>query len=176
MYKQRPLFEKCSSNTEHGGASREGKRKVARPLATKKAMHLVLCSSRAREGWSFLRSKNYAAIELILKDLARRYGIRVMGFENVGNHLHLLVQGKSRPLLKAFLRDLPAKIAKAVTGAKKGNQVGRFFDQIIFTRVVEWGRDLARLRNYFVKNRLEANGVNAKIIESWRSFLATAPK
>lgn len=98
-----------------------------------------------------------------------------MGFENVGNHLHLVVQGKSRPLLQSFLRTLPAKIAFGVTGAKKGNPVGRFFDDLLFTRVVEWGRDFARLRHYFFKNKMEAAGIDEHFVEKWQSFSKTVP-
>lgn len=175
MKRQLSLFEKTSGRTDHGGDSRRGKRKVARPLATKKPMHLVLRSSRAVGEWSFLRRKNRAAIKALLEGLARRYGVKVMAFENVGNHLHLLVRGKSRPLLRSFLRTLPAKIAFAVTSAKKGNPVGRFFEQIVFTRVVEWGRDISRLKRYFFKNQLEAAGISREFVENWRSFAATVP-
>lgn len=175
MKKQLSLFGKTSGKTDHGGASRVGRRKVARPLATKKPMHLVLRSSRAAGEWSFLRRKNRVVIKALLERLALRYGVKVMGFENVGNHLHLIVQGKSRPLLQSFLRTLPAKIAFAVTGAKKGNPVGRFFEQIVFTRVVEWGRDFARLRHYFFKNKLEADGIDEKFVKCWRDFAKTVP-
>ena len=138
-------------------------------------MHLVLRSSRAVGEWSFLRGKNRGLVNALAESLARRYGVKILGFENVGNHLHLIVQGKSRPLLQAFLRTLPAKIAFAVTGARKGNPVGRFFDQIVFTRVVEWGRDIARLKHYLFKNKMESEGLDERFVERWREFAKTVP-
>ena len=173
--KQLGLFANDCKRTEHGGVVRKGKRKVARPIATRKPMHLVLRSTRATGAWSFHRKKNSAAIEQVLSSLAKRYGIRVIGFENVGNHLHLLIQGKSRVLLQSFLRTLPAKLALAITQAKKGKPQGRFFDEIVFTRVVEWGRDILRAKDYLFKNRLEAAGVSQEIIASWRAFEKLRP-
>lgn len=170
MKKQLNLFGEPLGKTEHGGQVREGKRKIARPIVTKKPMHLVLRSTRASGEWGFFRKKNREAIEAILKAVSERYGIRIIGFENVGNHLHLLIQGKSRPLLQAFLRTLPAKIAFAITGAKKGNPQRRFFDSIVFTRVVHWGRDILRTKNYLFKNQLEAAGVGAELIASYREI------
>jgi REP element-mobilizing transposase RayT len=168
--KQLGLFAGEENRSEHGGGVRRGKRKVARPIATRKPMHVVLRSSRAVGEWSFLRKKNRVAIEALLEQISRRYGIRVIKFQNVGNHLHLLIQGKSRVLLQSFLRTLPAKIALAITQAKKGNPQGRFFDEIIFSRVVEWGREILRLKNYFFKNQLEAAGLPEALVTRWRSF------
>jgi REP element-mobilizing transposase RayT len=169
------LFSAVRNGASFGGALRAGQRKTARPLATKKPLHLVLRSSRAVGEWSFLRAKNRTQIDSILENSAKRYGIRVIGFENVGNHLHLLIQGKNRALLQAFLRTLPAKIALAITQAKRGNRVGRFFDQLVFTRVVEWGRDFLRTKRYFWKNKLEACGVPAESVDRWRVFAKALP-
>jgi REP element-mobilizing transposase RayT len=171
--KQLGLFAGEENRSEHGGGIRRGKRKIARPIATRKPMHVILRSSRAVGEWSFLRKENRTAIETLLEKISRRYGIRVIKFQNVGNHLHLLVQGKSRVLLQSFLRTLPAKIALAITQAKKGAPQGRFFDEIIFSRVVEWGRDILRLKNYFFKNQLEAAGLPEELVTRWRSFEST---
>jgi len=168
-------FFKKRVGTDHGGDAVRGSRKVARPLATKRPMHIVLRSSLAVKDKSFLRRKNRHLVEAILETLAARYGIRVMKFQNVGNHLHLLIQGKCRVLLQKFLRAFPSKVALAITGAKRGNPVGRFFDSIFFSRVVEWGRDIRRLKNYFFKNELEASGLPPEDIERWKEFAKTLP-
>jgi hypothetical protein len=163
--KQIPLIAQKSS-TAHGGEPRIGKRKVARPICTKRPLHLVLKSSRAKGPWSFYQHKD--AIKKLLKTSARQYGVRVLGYENVGNHLHLLIQGKNRPLLRAFLKVFPQRLMFQVTGARKGNPQGRFFDHILFSRVVEWGQALARMKNYLGKNRLESYGLPKDIVERWR--------
>jgi REP element-mobilizing transposase RayT len=173
--KQLGLFSGEKSGTEHGGGTGKGKRKGARPIATRKPMHLVLRAGRAVGDWSFLRKKNREQIEQILELISKRYGVRVIRFQNVGNHLHLLIQGKSRILLQSFLRTLPAKIALAVTQAKKGNPQGRFFDEILFSRVVDWGRDLDRIVRYFRKNEFEAAGIPKDALARWRELEKLIP-
>lgn len=172
---QLKLFSHEKSCTDHGGEARKGRRKGARPLTTKKPMHIVLRSKKAVDEKSFLRRGNQAQIEQMLDSLSVRYGIRVLKFQNVGNHLHLLIQGKSRALLQAFLRAFPAKVALAISGAKKGNPQGRFFEEIFFSRVVEWGRDIHRLKQYFFKNAMEADGWSKESIERWRNLAKTLP-
>jgi REP element-mobilizing transposase RayT len=173
--KQLGLFSREKSGTEHGGGCGKGKRKCARPIATRKPMHLVLRAGRAVGDWNFLRKKNRDQIEKILELTSKRYGVKVIRSQNVGNHLHLLIQGKSRVLLRSFLRTLPAKIALAVTQAKKGNPQGRFFDEILFSRVVEWGRDLDRIVRYFRKNEFEAAGVPKDALARWRELEKLIP-
>ena len=48
-----------------------------------------------------------------------------------------------------------------VTGARKSVELadGRFWDELAYTRVVEWGRDLARTTRYIVTNLFEAAGL-----------------
>ena len=157
---QLQLFSQADhrSRREHGGDVRKGKRKLARPLSPKQPLHLVLRSSKARGAWSFLRHKG--VLHLLVHDTAERYGIKVFRYENVGNHLHLVVQGRRRSRLRAFLRVFPQRVMFAVTGARKGNPQGRFFDRIAYSRVVTWGREFDNLMRYMGKNLLEALGLN----------------
>lgn len=141
---------------EHGGATRLGKRKIARPLATKKPLHLVMRSSKARGELSFLHRRNKADLYLLLLATAKRFGIKIYRYENVGNHLHLLIQGKQRAQIQAFLRVFPQRVMFHVTKARKGNPKGKFFDNIAYTRVVEWGKEFKILQSYLIKNALEA--------------------
>jgi hypothetical protein len=150
--------ENARGRREHGGDVRRGKRKIARPLSTRQPLHLVLRSSQATGSRSFLKHKG--VIHLLLKDTAERYGIKVFRYENVGNHLHVVIQGKRRAFLRAFLRVFPQRVMFAVTGARKGNPQGRFFDRIIYSRVVTWGREFETLMRYMGKNLLEALGLN----------------
>ncbi len=67
-------------------------------------------------------------------------------FVCVGNHFHFLIQTKSR-------RIFPARLARVMTGAKKGQPaLKRFWDDLAWSRIVEWGRDLAGIKRYFQKN------------------------
>jgi REP element-mobilizing transposase RayT len=141
---------------EHGGTTRLGKRKIARPLTTKKPLHVIFRATKARGLLSFMHRKNKADIHILLLDTAKRFGIRIDRYENVGNHIHLVMQGKKRAQIQAFLRVFPQRVMFHVTGACKGNPQGRFFDYIAYSRVVEWGREFKIVTTYLLKNALEA--------------------
>lgn len=147
---------------EHGGSLRAGRRKLARPIDTKRPLHLVLRSSRARGELSFLRKRNRSKVEALLRRYARRFHVKIYDLANAGNHLHVVLRAQSRQGFQNFLRTVSAMIARAVTGAKKGVKAGRFWDALAYTRVVEWGRSFVAMRAYLSRNRLEAIGFLAK--------------
>jgi REP element-mobilizing transposase RayT len=165
--RQLPLLPKLPKlQPEHGGSLRPGKRKTARAIDPKQLIHTVLRSTQARGQWSLLHSKNRAHVDEAARRIARKHGIRLHHYANVGNHLHLLVKTPTRTAFKSFLRELTGVIAIIVTGAKKGNALQKrgegmrgFWDFLPYTRIVSWGRDLANLKLYFVKNLFEAAGL-----------------
>ena len=112
--------------------------------------------------------KHCNTIELFTHALARRLGVKLYRYANVGNHLHLLVQVPSRAIWKRFLRELTGTIAIIVTGAKKGNALQKnetdrgFWDHLAFTRIVKFGRDFTGVALYLVKNLFESAGVPMK--------------
>lgn len=152
----------------HGGDLRQGKRKTARPFDRRQALHVILKSSRARGKWSMLHPTHARHVHGLTHELARKRGIRLFRFANVGNHVHLLIQAPSRRDFQAFLRELAGTIAIAVTGARKGaglqtNVNGRgFWDHLAFTRIVSWGRDFQGTGFYLVKNLFEAERIPMK--------------
>src|SRR5439155_26955647 len=77
------------ARTEHGGAVRRHRRKLERPVSTRRPMHVVLSSRHARGGWNLKRHDR--AVRDALRDMARRFGVRIYDFANVGSHLHLLL-------------------------------------------------------------------------------------
>jgi len=173
-----PGFEKKSGalkNGEHGGSLSMGKRKSFRPIDPKQALHVVLRSSKARGALSMLHPKHCNAIEGFLQKTAKRWGVRVYRYANVGNHIHLLIQVPTREAWKRFSRELSGGIAQIVTGAQKGSSLSRgsdpnipesakrgFWDHLLYTRIVSFGRDFRGLCRYIVKNLFEAEGVPVK--------------
>jgi REP element-mobilizing transposase RayT len=143
---------------EHGGEVRLGLRKLARPIATRRPMHLVLRSSRAQGRWSLRRPESARLVRQALQRFADRHGVRVYKYANAGNHLHLLVRARCRTALQNFLRAFAGITARLVTGARKGAPVGKFWDMIAYSRIVQWGREFATVRAYVVQNELEAAG------------------
>ncbi len=149
----------------HGGQESKGKRKGARPIATKRPMHVTLKSTRARGHWNMLR--HASGVENAIHETARRFQVRILRFQNVGNHLHLGLQASTRENFQNFLRVVTQKIMFLITKARKGSPQGRFWRHLAFSRVVEWGPDWRNVKNYFERNRLEAEGMPRDVVDFW---------
>jgi REP element-mobilizing transposase RayT len=106
--------------TRHGGDLNQGRRKTARPLDTRKPIHLVFRSERARGKWSLKQFKHSTQIEKLTRSLAKKHRIQLYQYANAGNHLHLFIRAKDRTEFKKFTRTLAGLIARIVTGAKNG--------------------------------------------------------
>ena len=163
-FKQFALFK--APDLFHGSNLVPGKRKIARPLDPKRTIHLILKSSQSRGERSLLQPRYAKRIQILIEQVAAHYGIKIYGYANVGNHLHLLVKTKTRLEFQNFLRVIAGKIAILVTQAKKGQKKGKFWDGLSFTRVVHWGNDFKRLTNYFIKNQIESFGYGPDFAKS----------
>jgi REP element-mobilizing transposase RayT len=139
---------------EHGGDVGRGRRKLERPVSTRRPMHVVLSSHRADGPWSLRRHDR--TVRQTLRDMARRFDVRVYDFANVGSHLHLLVRARRRDAFQNFLRSLAGILARRITGARRGRPTGPFFNSLAWTRVVQWGRDYVGVRHYVLRNQIEA--------------------
>lgn len=94
-----------------------------------------------------------------MEPIARKHEVRILDFVNVGNHLHLCVRFRKREGIQRFFKEFAGTVASAITGARKTKAQGRFWDHTLFTRIVNWGRDLQGLHRYFTKNFQEAQGL-----------------
>lgn len=143
-----------------GSLLKKSHAKTARPLSTKHAMHLVLRSSQARGEQSFRHYSNQKKIEKAFFARAKKYGIKVYQFANVGNHIHALIRVKNRHTWKPFIRALTAEITLIVTGANKLKALKeKFWDQRPFTRIVDWRRGYQVAKDYVILNQMEALGL-----------------
>ena len=157
----------------YGGDTRKGKRKVRRPFARNKPMHIVLKASPATGELSMLRPKRRQAIENLVYKIAAQHGIAVMNYQNVGNHLHMLLRSGSEKSFKRGMRTMAALIARLATGARKGkpfaarvgvgegiNKSSRFWDGTYYSRLTFGRKDLQKLSRYFEFNA--ADGIFGK--------------
>ena len=136
----------------HGDGSCIGRRKLSRPFKRNCAIHLVMKSTNAKGRMSLLTGSNKLAVARIVAAQAARFGVKIHSEQNVGNHLHALVSCGCRKRFQNFLRAVAGLIARAILK----NGVGRFWTQPIFTRLVTGRRDFFSMRNYIVKNQIEA--------------------
>jgi REP element-mobilizing transposase RayT len=150
--------EDFSRRKIHGHDLRKGRRKLFRPVDPRKPLHLVFRAERAKGSWSLRRFKHIEHIKKLTYFLAKKNQIKIIEYANGGNHLHLLVRAKDRNGFKRFTRTLSGLVARLVTGARKGNAVGKFWDALFFSRVVEWGRDYFATKDYVIQNEREASG------------------
>jgi len=152
-------FRDHAPRFEHGGGKRKGLRKLGRPFSPKKSMHLTLRSVRAVKSWSFLKSRHERKILKLIYGYGARFNVRIFRYANAGNHLHLLLKADDQMGFQNFLRAIGGMIPRIVTGAQKGNRVGKFWDGLAYSKLVHWGRHFRNTSQYVVKNTLEAFGI-----------------
>jgi REP element-mobilizing transposase RayT len=150
-------YWKTSGRKVHGGAYAKGKRKTKRPFDSKKPIHLVLRSSRAKGELSML--KKQIKIKQTIDLYAKKWSVSLYRYSNNGNHLHLLLRAKNKKDFQIFLRTVSGVIARFMLNAKKGHAQGSFWDTLAFTRIAEWGVAFKKASKYVVQNILEAAGV-----------------
>jgi hypothetical protein len=152
---QADLFQIKADKVAHGGSLAVGRRKGRRPFIPKRPVHLVMRSSRAKGAWSFLRGANSKKIHSIIHRQGKKHHVKIYEYVNVGNHLHMKVKGYSREDFQSFLISVTALIARAITGAKKGQRKGKFWDALAFTRILKTSFEEKYLAKYFRANELE---------------------
>ncbi len=147
-----------NQNKAYGGElmkTRKG-RHGPRPLDTRNSMHMVLRSSKAKGPRSFNKRENYKKINLILKKFTNKYGIQIISFASVGNHLHMHFKLSNRYTYKPFIRAITSAIAMAVTQKSRWNKVKeKFWDYRPFTRVIIGFKNFLTIQDYIKINQLE---------------------
>src|SRR5579859_1156943 len=154
-----------TGNSAYGGIlfrSRSGRARP-RPLSTSETMHLVLKSTKARGDWSFCKPGNRKKTRDLLSRFSRKYGIRVLSYASVGNHLHFHIKLSNRFLYTPFIRGFTAALAMAITGSSRWKPLkkeakDRFWDYRPFTRVVRSFRGFLNLKDYVKINQYEGCG------------------
>lgn len=134
----------------HGGVSLKKRRKIKRPLQAGRITHVVFKSSKAKGALSFYHHKRL--VRALLRERGRRFFVEILDFVNMGNHLHLKVRFKDEVRFKNFLRTFAALLARKITGAKKGIKFGRFWDGLVYTRVLMSKLEELGLKGYFEGN------------------------
>ncbi|MEQ1664934.1 MAG: hypothetical protein ABL927_06115, partial [Bdellovibrionales bacterium] len=87
------LLEDHSVKHFGGAYLKKSNPKKARPISTKRSMHLVLRSSRATGGRSLLR-KSRQVFEIVYAQ-AKLHGVKIYRYASAGKHLHLVIMPRS---------------------------------------------------------------------------------
>ena len=134
-----------------GGSLLKCNPKVARPLSVKNPIHLVLRADKS----GFRLPKNFARANECLEKTAKKHGVRIYDYANVGNHFHVVLRIMNRRQWVAFIRELTSRLA--------------FMAQIKwpkrpFTRIVTgWRGAYQALKRYIQLNQLEGDGLISRI-------------
>jgi len=134
--------------------------KSKRPMDSKKALHVVLKSSRAVGGRSFDHDKFKAKIWDIISKHAAQKGIKIYSYANGGNHLHLLLRAKNRKEYSGFIRTITGLIARLVGATQRGRPLRKkFWDARPFSRTVNFSKkEFSAAKTYLLRNTFEAIG------------------
>ena len=151
------LDEPQTLTYSHGGSSGLGCRKVRRPFASHSPLHIVFKSTKARGALSFKGFKNHTLVESTLKAQAKRHGVRLMSYVIMHNHVHIKAKASARRGMQNFLRRVGSIIAQKVTKARRGNPFGRFWDALVFSRLLVSKYEELILSRYFEANRIESS-------------------
>ena len=143
---QTTLFP-MKTKTDFGGIHSRGKRKSARPLCTKRTIHLVMKAS------SRVKFRKNRLVQSEIELAARKWGVRVYRLAIESDHLHLLIRIPTRMAYRFFIQRISGAIALKL-------QMRWLMRP--FTRIVGWGREFRRVRTYIEMNELEALGFIAR--------------
>lgn len=141
-----------------GSLLKNSNAKTKRPLDSKLPVHLVM-----RSNVSMMRMlKSFGLVNEAVRGIAKKYGVKIYEYANVGNHLHLLVRIKNLRLWASFIRELSGRVAQVAQGLKGPQKSGlakKFWSQRPFTRIIRgWKKPFQIAREYVNLNLLEAEG------------------
>ena len=138
-----------------GKQKAKGNPKGKRPLASKLPLHVVL---RAKQGGMRL-PRAFTKVDSIVFKTARKHGVAVYKYANVGNHLHIVMKVSRIQRWPAFIRELTGRIAKLVKTLQIAPKGENFWLYRPFTRIVSgWKKAFRDVKAYVVLNQLEAEG------------------
>jgi len=142
------------------GGKRKGagrKRKAPRPRVSHKARPsfekaaAVLVTLRVAQGvWNLRSRRCFGAIERCFVDGRERFGLRIIEFAVLGNHLHLVVEADSSRSLSRGMQGLCVRIARALNRVMERR--GTVFDDHYHARLLHSPTLLVRAIAYVLGN------------------------
>lgn len=118
---------------------------------------------------------NSSKVSARLKERAKRFHIQIHDWVNMGNHLHLKISCKDTYKMKMFLRTFSGLLARDLTGAnKRTGQFGKFWDGLVYTRVLHSTLEELGLRGYFEANHRQRElgyHERQRYLQDWNLYL-----
>jgi putative transposase len=121
----------------------------ARPrFETPAAVHVTL--RVAVRVWNLRSRRCFRIIETSLEEARGRFGLRVIEFSVLGNHLHLVVEADSSKALSRGMQGLNIRIAKALNGLMRTK--GTVFADHYHPRLLRTPTELVNAIAYVLAN------------------------
>jgi hypothetical protein len=96
--------------------------------------------------WNLRSRRSFTLIEACLAGALGRFGLRVIEFAVLGNHLHLIVEADSSAALSRGMQGLNIRMAKALN--RLMNSSGRVFADHYHSRLLETPTELVNAIAY----------------------------
>jgi len=146
-------FKSWGGAREGAGRKREGKR--ARVAHSKRAVlkpsHPAHITLRIEDGLKSLRYRNeYATVRYALVAGANRFGMRLVEFAVLSNHLHLVCEADGERALARGMKGLCVRIARALN--RLWNRVGSVFSDRYHVHVLRTPREVRHALKYVLHN------------------------
>jgi exonuclease III len=110
---------------------------------------------------------------------AKKFGVEIADFANVGRHLHIKIRIQNPTAFQKFLKATTCLIARKITGARRGKPFGKFWQGLAFTRIITSRLDELRLRGYFEANRKQAKhgyATREKFLDEFNEWIKSLKK
>lgn len=122
--------------------------------------------------------KYYKAVNQVVDQVCKKHGIKIYKYNNMGNHLHLLIRMTHVWMWAAFIRELSGRIAQIVQGItaqQKG--LPKYWSQRPHTAIIRsWRKGFQNIKDYLELNGLEAEGIlsrrDFKTLKDYRAFIS----
>jgi REP element-mobilizing transposase RayT len=146
-------FKSWGGARERAGRKREGKR--ARVAHSKRSVlkpsHPAHVTLRIEDGLKNLRNRSeYATVREALFAGANRFGMRLVEFAVLSNHLHLVCEADDERALARGMKGLCVRIARAVNRLWK--RFGSVFSDRYHAHVLKTPREVRNALNYVLHN------------------------
>jgi hypothetical protein len=146
---------------EYGGVNkkgidnRKGKRKEMRPFDHRRPVHITMKASKAKGKLSMLSYRNKIVVDGLMSECVAKSHAKLHRYANVGNHVHIFASFPSRKAFQKFMRTFSGRLARLITGARKGKPFGKFWDALAHTIVVIGKKAFIATDRYIIANQFE---------------------
>lgn len=157
---QMPLRFRSWGGKRHGAGrpKKKGSRlpHLTRPaLAARYPVHVTLKVAR---GVGKLRNKKgWQAVKKALIAHAGTEGFRVCQFSVQQNHIHMVVEARSKERLSRGVQGLAIRLARGINRAQ--NRTGKVFADRYHARILKTPREVKNCLNYVINNQAKHNPV-----------------